>query len=129
MGNLKREGIIPEQTPVYADSGMGRKITRIYGRYSGHFRPEARKFREGGKDFFNFPGLRDVSGAEAIRAHDLGKPAIYLTSSGMLDHGNAPQHLAKMIDNPNNLLAIVGWQAPGSLGSRLLAGERRVPIP
>ncbi|MFA5180077.1 MAG: MBL fold metallo-hydrolase [Syntrophales bacterium] len=129
LGRLKREGIIPEQTPVYADSGMARRITRIYERYGGHFQPEARKLMEGGKDRFNFPGLRDVSGAEAIRAHDLGKPAIYLTSSGMLDHGNAPRHLEKMIEDPQNLLAVVGWQAPGSLGSRLLAGEQRVMIP
>jgi metallo-beta-lactamase family protein len=129
LGNLKREGIIPEETPVYADSGMGKKITRIYGHYGGYFQPEVRKLMKDGKDPFRFPGLRDVSGAEALRAHDLGKPAIYLTSSGMLDHGNAPEHLAKMCGDPKNLLAIVGWQAPGSLGARLLAGERRVTIP
>jgi len=129
LGKLKREGIISEQTPVYIDSGMAKGITRIYGRYSGHFQPEARKLMEGGKDLFNFPGLRDVSGAEAIRMHDLGRPAIYVTSSGMLDHGNAPLHLEKMSEDPKNLLAVVGWQAPGSLGSRLLAGERRVRIP
>jgi metallo-beta-lactamase family protein len=129
MGRLKREGIIPEQTPVYADSGMARKITRIYGRYGGHFHPEARKLIDEGHDLFRFPGFHDVSGAVSLRAHDLGKPAIYVTSSGMLDHGNAPQHLEKMIEDPHNLLAIVGWQAPGSLGSRLLAGEQRVIIP
>ena len=129
LGRLKREGIIPEQTPIYADSGMAKRITRIYGRYSGHFHPEARKLTDGGQDLFRFPGIYDVSGAEALRAHDLGMPAIYLTSSGMLDHGNAPQHLEKMVEEPQNLLAIVGWQAPGSLGSRLLAGERRVRIP
>ncbi|MCX5828642.1 MAG: MBL fold metallo-hydrolase [Deltaproteobacteria bacterium] len=129
LGRLKREGIIPDQTPVYADSGMARRITRIYGRYGGHFHPEARKLTDGGQDLFLFPGLHDVSGAEALRAHDLGKPAIYVTSSGMLDHGNAPQHLEKMIEDPRNLLAIVGWQAPGSLGSRLLVGEQRVRIP
>ncbi len=129
LGRLKREGIIPEQTPVYADSGMARRITRIYGRYGSHFHPEARKLTDGGQDLFRFPGFHDVSGAEALRAHDLGMPAIYVTSSGMLDHGNAPQHLEKMIEEPQNLLAVVGWQAPGSLGSRLIAGEQRVRIP
>jgi len=129
LGRLKREGIIPEQTLVYADSGMARKITRIYGRYGGHFHPEARKLTDEGHDLFRFPGFHDVSGAVSLRAHDLGKPAIYVTSSGMLEHGNAPQHLGKMIEDPHNLLAIVGWQAPGSLGSRLLAGEQRVIIP
>ncbi len=129
LGRLKREGIIPEQTPVYADSGMARKITRIYGRYAGYFHPEARRLTDAGHDIFRFPGFHDVSGEEALRTHGQGKPAIYVTSSGMLDHGNAPRHLEKMIDDPHNLLAIVGWQAPGSLGSRLLAGEKRVGIP
>ena len=129
LGRLKREGIIPESTPVYADSGMARKITRIYGRYGGHFHPEARKLIDEGHDLFRFPGFHDVSGAEALRAHGQGKPAIYVTSSGMMDHGNAPQHLEKMIGDPQNILAIVGWQAPGSLGLKLLAGEQRVGIP
>jgi metallo-beta-lactamase family protein len=129
LGRLKREGIIPGKTPVYADSGLAREITRIYGRYVGHFHPEARKLTEVGQDLFIFPGLHDVSGVESLHAHDLGEPAIYVTSSGMLDHGNAPQHLEKMIEDPLNLLAIVGWQAPGSLGSRLLVGEQRVRIP
>lgn len=129
LGRLKQEGVVSKQTPVYVDSGMGKKITRIYRQYIKLFHPEARKLADGGQDLFNFPGLHDVSAAEAIRAHDLGKPAIYLTSSGMMDHGNAPQHLEKMIEDPRNLLAIVGWQAPGSLGSRLLAGEGRVRLP
>jgi len=129
LGRLKREGILAEQTPVYADSGMARKITRIYERYSGYFHQEARRLTDEGWDIFRFPGFHNVSGADALRAHGKGKPAIYVTSSGMMDHGNAPRHLEKMIENPKNLLAIVGWQAPGSLGSKLLAGGRRIGIP
>lgn len=129
LGRLKKEGVVSKQTPVYVDSGMGKKITRIYGRYVKLFHPEARNLADGGQELFSFPGLHDVSGTEANRAHDLGKPAIYLTSSGMMDHGNAPQHLEKMIEDPRNLLAIIGWQAPGSLGSRLLSGEGRLMIP
>jgi len=129
LGRLKREGIIPEQTPVYADSGMARKITRIYRRYSGYLHVEARRLTDDGQDLFRFPGFYDVSGAESLQAHGQGKPAVYVASSGMMDHGNAPQHLEKMIEDPQNLLAIVGWQAPGSLGAQLLAGEQRIRIP
>jgi len=39
LGRLKREGIIPMPTPVYADSGMAKRITRIYERYGGHMHP------------------------------------------------------------------------------------------
>jgi metallo-beta-lactamase family protein len=129
LGRLKREGIIPEETPVYADSGMARRITRVYRQYGQLFHPEARKLADYYGDLFIFPGLHDVSGVEALQAHNLGQPSIYVTSSGMLDHGNAPHHLEKMSEDCQNLLAIVGWQAPGSLGSRLLAGEKRVWIP
>ena len=34
----------------------------------------------------------------------------------------------EMFDDERNLLCIVGWQAPGSLGGRILAGENPVLV-
>ena len=47
----------------------------------------------------------------------------------MLDHGNSPKHLEKMIENPKNLLAIVGWQAPGTTGWKLQKGAKKISLP
>ena len=41
----------------------------------------------------------------------------------------APKHLAAMVEDPRNLLAIVGWQAPGSVGRKLQEGAQTIDIP
>jgi len=129
LGRLKRRGLIPAATPVYADSSLGKKITRAYRRHHRYLHPDVQLEMKAGQDPFRFTGLQEVSGVRALQAHDEVRGAIYVTSSGMLDHGNAPRHLEKMAADPRNLLAIVGWQAPNTLGAALLAGRRRVAIP
>ncbi len=129
LGRLRSTGLIPEATPVFADSSLGGKITLAYRRHRSYLHPDVQRSMDEGRDPFSFPGLRQVSGAEALAAHGRTGGAIYVTSSGMLDHGNAPNHLERMCGDPKNLLAIVGWQAPGSLGAQLLEGRRRIFIP
>ena len=129
LGRLKRRGLIPATTPVFADSSLGRKITRAYRRHGNYLHPDRQREMNAGRDPFRFEGLQEVNGATALQAHAEIRGAIYVTSSGMLEHGNAPRHLEKMAADPKNLLAIVGWQAPNTLGAALLAGRRRVAIP
>lgn len=131
IGQLKREGIVAKDVPVYADSATGHEITKIYRKYTQYYNADAASILSETGDPLSFPFLFEVSGKTALKQHDSGRsgPAVYLTSSGMLDHANAPKHLEKMIENPKNLLAIVGWQAPDSLGRKLQDGATRVEIP
>ncbi len=128
LGRLKAEGVIPAGTPVYVDSPGAAAVTRIYRGYRRDLANTAGK-GPAGKDILSFPGLQEVTGGEALDAHDRGRPAIYVTASGMLDHGWAPGHLARMIGDRRNLLVLVGWQAPESLGASLLSGAGTVRIP
>ncbi len=129
IGILKQKGIIPGDTPVYVDSGTARKITGIYREYKKYFRPEAAKRLDSYGDPLTFEHLYDIHSREALKMHERGQPAIYISSSAMLDHANAPRHLAKMIENPKNMLAIVGWQAPGTPGWKLQKGAKTLKIP
>jgi metallo-beta-lactamase family protein len=47
----------------------------------------------------------------------------------MLEHANSPKHLNEMIGDKNNLLAIVGWQAPNTPGRKLQEGAKIIDIP
>jgi len=129
IGTLKRKGIIPQDTPVYVDSGTARKITGIYRDFRQFFSPEALKSFQDDGDPLSFSGLREISSRDALMMHDRGEPAIYISSSAMLDHANAPRHLEKMIENPRNLLAIVSWQAPGTPGWKLQRKAKTLEIP
>jgi metallo-beta-lactamase family protein len=129
IGILKQKGIIPPETPVYVDSSTAQKITRIYREYNEYFSPEATKRLDSYGDPLSFPNLYEISSRQALMMHDRGQPAIYISSSAMLDHANSPRHLEKMIDNPKNLLVIVGWQAPGTPGWKLQRGAKTIQIP
>lgn len=128
IGELKRKGIIKEEIPVIADSTTAKALTKIYRKYSQYYNKEAQNVLKKHGDPFGYKSLFEIRGDVALKYHDTKKPAIYLSTSGMLDYSNAPKHLLRMIDNPLNLLAIVGWQSPESLGRRLQDGHKEVLI-
>jgi metallo-beta-lactamase family protein len=122
-----REGTIPAGTEVYVDSPTARKITGVYRRMKGELSEWARSAYPG--EALRFPELREVRSRTSLKVHSrTHRPAVFITSSGDLAHANSPRHLMKMYDDPKNLLCIIGWQPPGSLGGRLLAGESPVLV-
>jgi len=129
IGKLKREGVIPADVPVYADSTSASRITWFYAKYKKYYDDEALGLLSDSNAPLAFQGLSWVSGKQSRAINTAGGKAIYLTSSGMMDHGNAPRLLEVMATNPKNLLLIVGWQSPESLGRTLQEGARLVSFP
>jgi metallo-beta-lactamase family protein len=122
-----RAGTIPPETEVFVDSPTAGKITNVYRRNKGDLSTSAREAYPG--EPLRFPTLREVRSRTSLKVHARKHlPAIFLTSSGDLAHANAPRHLMRMFSNRLNLLCIIGWQAPGSLGDRLLRGESPVLV-
>jgi metallo-beta-lactamase family protein len=122
-----RRGTIPPGTEVYVDSPTARKITSVYRRLKEDLSAYARSAYPG--EVLRFPELREVRSRTSLKVHGrVHRPAVFISSSGDLAHANAPRHLMRMYDDPRNLLCIIGWQPPGSLGSRLLAGESPVLV-
>lgn len=127
--DMKRKGIIPKNTPIYYDSSTAQDITDIYKGYSKYYDKDALKLIAEGKHPLSCDGLSRVSGKEALATHANQKPAIYISSSGMLEHANSPKHLKALISDPKSLLAIIGWQAPGTPGRKLQEGAKIIDIP
>jgi metallo-beta-lactamase family protein len=51
-----------------------------------------------------------------------------ISSSGMCEAGRILHHLANNIENPNNIILMVGYSAENTLGRKLIDGEKRVNI-
>ena len=56
------------------------------------------------------------------------KPNIIVSTSGMLEGGPIHSYLNHGADNPNNLLAISGFQVEDTIGRAILDGERKVNL-
>ena len=56
------------------------------------------------------------------------RPAIVIAGSGMCTAGRIRHHIRHGIENKNNTLLFVGYQAPGSLGRVILDGKKNIKM-
>jgi metallo-beta-lactamase family protein len=53
---------------------------------------------------------------------------VIVSASGMLSGGRVLHHLKRLAPDPKNLLLLVGYQAAGTRGRRLLEGEETIKV-
>ena len=58
----------------------------------------------------------------------LKEPSIIVTTSGMLSGGPVLFYLEKLGPDPKNTMIFVGYQAEGTTGSKVLAGEKKIMV-
>ena len=110
--------------PVYIDSPLSQKATRIYEKHKGCYNPEARRLLEAGVNPLDFPGLKFVETPEQSMAlNDLRGPMIIIAASGMCEGGRVLHHLKECASDPRNIVLIVGFQAENTLGRRIVDAE------
>lgn len=128
LKGLREKGEIPD-IPVYIDSPLAEKITAAYVAHPAYFSPEIQERITSGEHLFSFVGLRMVQSADESRAlHVHGGPKIIIAGSGMSNGGRVHGHEQSVLPDKNSTILIVGYQAAGSLGRRLVEGEKKVLI-
>ena len=116
-------------TPVYVDSPLAISATQIFRQNTELFDEDVRKQIESGDNPLEFPGLQFTQTAEESKALNENKtPSIIISASGMCEVGRIKHHLKHNLWNPNSTILFVGYQAPGTLGAKLVAGEKKVKI-
>ncbi|KPK15467.1 MAG: hypothetical protein AMJ62_09025 [Myxococcales bacterium SG8_38] len=128
LKRLRSQGRLPE-VPVYVDSPLTVKLTDVFRIHPDCFDAQARALLLSGDSPFDFDGLRYVSAVEDSKAIDRSdQPAVVIAASGMCEFGRVVHHLAAGIENRNNSVIIVGYQAQHTLGRRLVEQRPRVRI-
>jgi metallo-beta-lactamase family protein len=85
--------------------------------------------RDDDQDPLGFRGLHYVRKVEhSIALNSYRKPCIIISASGMCEGGRILHHLKHTIDNPRNTILFSGYQAPHTLGRKILDGEKEVRI-
>jgi metallo-beta-lactamase family protein len=118
---------LKNKIPVFVDSPLGLKITRIYSKLSEYWNKEASRLLEKGDHPINFNHLYSVEHhIEHLKLLDYPGPAIILAGSGMCTGGRIVEHLKAGIDDPKTDIIFVGYQAEGTPGRQILnqAGKK-----
>jgi len=127
LGQLMRDGRLP-RLPIYVDSPMSRRATRIMGKHPDLFDDETVALMKSGHDPLFFEGVTYVDSVEQSKSLNQLKQGVIISASGMVESGRVLHHLERTISRPQDCLLIVGYQAHRTLGRRLLEGESPVRI-
>jgi metallo-beta-lactamase family protein len=115
--------------PVYVDSPLSLRLTNIHRDHPDAYTPEARRLMD--KDPMYF-GSKYVEFCEtwddSRRLNYVHGPVVIIASSGMCEAGRIRHHLRHAVDDPDNAIVIVSYQAEGTLGRQIAEGAERLKI-
>ena len=115
--------------PVYVDSPLAISATEVFRENMNLFNEETQRLIQSGDNPLEFPGLEFTrTSDESKQLNEKNEPSIIISASGMCEVGRIKHHLKHNLWNPNSTILFVGYQAPGTLGRRLVDGEKRVTI-
>lgn len=112
----------------FLDSPLAQKVTTVFEKYPEYLNVGLINAHKDG-DLFGLKRVKVIASVQESQAiKDAPNPKIIIAGSGMLNGGRILHHLQDYIEDTNNALLIVGYQAAGTLGRRILDGEREVKI-
>ena len=128
IGQLMRKGLIPS-VPVYIDSPLAISATEIFKRNSDCFDEETKTLLSGGENPLELPEIiysRTTEESKAI--NEDSRPGIIISASGMCDSGRIQHHLKHHLWRESSHIVIIGYQAEGTIGRRIVDGAKTVRL-
>ncbi len=118
-----------ERIPVFVDSPLAVNATEVFRLHPECFDSETSKFIQKHKDPFGFNKLEYITDVEdSKKLNTTDGPLIIISSSGMCEAGRILHHLANGIENPENIILMVGFAAQHTLGRKIIDKEKMVKI-
>ena len=119
---LKMTKAIPN-LPVFLNSPMAIDTTALYQRHCQEHRLDSRECAGLGHV------AKMIKTQEESRAlNQIRYPSVIISASGMATGGRVLHHLKTLAPNHRNTIIFAGYQAAGTRGARIVAGERTVRI-
>jgi metallo-beta-lactamase family protein len=119
-----------QKIPVFLDSPLAIHVTDVYEKWGmKYFKPatEDEMKREG--SIFEFPFLKKtLSRNESVAIDKVPNPKIIIAGAGMSHGGRIGGWETRYLPDPSTTLFIVGYQAPGSPGRRLVEGSSSIRL-
>lgn len=128
LRELERRNAIPK-LPVFIDSPLAHEATTITRRHPECYDEQEQAALCRGEDPFGVADVRFVRTSEESMALNHGpSPAIIIAAAGMAQAGRVRHHLKHCLWRPECAVALVGYQAEGTLGRALAGGAKRVRL-
>ncbi|MDW7674998.1 MAG: MBL fold metallo-hydrolase [Bacillota bacterium] len=126
---LEREGKL-KGINIFVDSPLAISATEIFCNSIDYYDEQTIELMGNSDECpLLLPGLKFTRTAEeSINLNKINSGAIIISASGMCDAGRIKHHLKHNLWRKEATILFVGYQAYGTLGRRLLNGEKQVKI-
>ena len=115
--------------PVYVDSPLAISATEVFKENMNLFNEETQEIINEGDNPLEFDGLKFTRTADESKELNASEQSsIIISASGMCEVGRIKHHLKHHLWDPNSTILFVGYQAPGTLGRKIVDGEKKVKI-
>ena len=128
LDRLFSAGRVPEM-PIYVDSPLAANVQEIVQRHAEVFDTETSAAIRRGEDPLGIRRVTLLRDAEdSMRLNDRPGTFVTIAASGMCEGGRVLHHLKHTVGDPRHTIVIVGYQAEGTLGRRLVEQAEEVRI-
>ena len=128
LGKMFRAGKV-KPFPIFLDSPMAIEATNIYVKHSELFDDEMKALIRDHPLREDLKTMKPTPTADDSRAiNDVRGTCLVMAGAGMCNGGRILHHLRANLWKPSTQVLIVGYQGYGSLGRRLVDGEKEVKI-
>ncbi|HQA07890.1 MAG TPA: MBL fold metallo-hydrolase [Syntrophomonadaceae bacterium] len=129
LNQLYKNGELDPSIDIYIDSPLAIAATEIFEKHIEYYDYEASQILANGDHPLRLPNLKvALSQEESVRLNRVQGNTIIISASGMCDAGRIKHHLKHNLWRPECTILFVGYQAEGTLGRRIVDGEKLVRI-
>jgi metallo-beta-lactamase family protein len=126
LHQLAGAGRLPD-VPTFVDSPMAVRATEVFRAHPECFDEETLRLLADRPELFGGRNVHYVEKVnESIALNGRREPCVIIAASGMCEAGRILHHLKHNLEDPRSTVLIVGFQAPDTLGRRLV--ERRPEV-
>src|SRR3989344_81826 len=129
LSNFFSEGSLPK-VPVFLDSPLAIHVTAVYEKWGPtYFKKDVEDEIKIEGSIFEFPFLKQtLSRNDSEDIEGVPGPKIIIAGAGMSHGGRIGRWEARYLPDQSTTLIIVGYQAPGSPGRRMMEGVSSVRL-
>ncbi len=117
------------RVPIFLDSPLAIRAMSVYRKFPEYYDEAAKRYFDAGDDLFQFQGLIPCqSREESKKINAMPGPKIIIAGAGMMNGGRILHHALRYLSDARSTLLMVGYQAEGTLGRKILQGISPVTV-